>query len=200
MAVGGCRRQAGPARGRTMTTRTGSTTPLARLHRRGTASSTLILDAKHSVVAMSRNSPLGAETVNGDGFGLAGIRRRGPAAIVAFAASSRRGTTRICARSRTRCEPAVLHALRAAGGRRSSRRTVIRSATTTGSSCTTAHLAVRPVKRDLTFAVDPSLYPGDPWHHRLRVLFHLALTFGLTADPIRRGDAIRVERRGTRPA
>ena len=32
--------------------------------------STLILDAKHSVVAMALNSPLGAETVNGDGFGF----------------------------------------------------------------------------------------------------------------------------------
>ena len=32
--------------------------------------STLILDAKHSVVAMSLNSPLGAEPVNGDGFGF----------------------------------------------------------------------------------------------------------------------------------
>ena len=32
--------------------------------------STLILDAQHSVVAMSLNSPLGAETVNGDGFGF----------------------------------------------------------------------------------------------------------------------------------
>ena len=42
--------------------------------------STLILDAKHSVVAMSLNSPLGAETVNGDGFGFGwypGGRRRG---------------------------------------------------------------------------------------------------------------------------
>src|SRR5690349_19488449 len=32
--------------------------------------SALILDTQHSVVAMSLNSPLGAETVNGDGFGL----------------------------------------------------------------------------------------------------------------------------------
>src|SRR5215207_1142566 len=32
--------------------------------------STLILDAQHSLVAQSLNSPLGAETVNGDGFGF----------------------------------------------------------------------------------------------------------------------------------
>jgi glutamine amidotransferase len=31
---------------------------------------TLILDSKHSLVAQSLDSPLGAETVNGDGFGL----------------------------------------------------------------------------------------------------------------------------------
>ncbi|KAF2420112.1 class II glutamine amidotransferase, partial [Microbacterium sp. B35-30] len=30
----------------------------------------LILDAQHSVVAMAQNSPLGAQTVNGDGFGF----------------------------------------------------------------------------------------------------------------------------------
>ena len=30
----------------------------------------VILDAKHSLVAQSLDSPLGAETVNGDGFGI----------------------------------------------------------------------------------------------------------------------------------
>src|SRR6478609_4979087 len=32
--------------------------------------SVLILDAQHSLVAQSLNSPLGVETVNGDGFGF----------------------------------------------------------------------------------------------------------------------------------
>ena len=32
--------------------------------------STIVLDAKHSIVAQSLDSPLGAETVNGDGFGF----------------------------------------------------------------------------------------------------------------------------------
>ena len=32
--------------------------------------STVILDAQHSLVKQSLNSPLGAETVNGDGFGF----------------------------------------------------------------------------------------------------------------------------------
>ena len=32
--------------------------------------SELILDTQHSLVAQSLNSPLGAETVNGDGFGF----------------------------------------------------------------------------------------------------------------------------------
>lgn len=32
--------------------------------------SSLILDTQHSLVAQSLDSPLGAETVNGDGFGF----------------------------------------------------------------------------------------------------------------------------------
>ena len=37
--------------------------------------STIVLDAQHSIVAQSLNSPLGAETVNGDGFGLGWYRK-----------------------------------------------------------------------------------------------------------------------------
>ena len=39
------------------------------------------------------------------------------------------------------------------------------------------------VKRDLTFAVDPSLYPHIQGPPTLRVLFHLALTLGLRRIP-----------------
>jgi predicted glutamine amidotransferase len=40
------------------------------------------------------------------------------------------------------------------------------------------------VKRDLTFAVDPSLYPHIKGTTDSEVLFHLALTLGLQEDPI----------------
>ena len=39
------------------------------------------------------------------------------------------------------------------------------------------------VKRDLTFAVDPSLYPSIEGSTDSEILFHLALTFGLEDDP-----------------
>ena len=39
------------------------------------------------------------------------------------------------------------------------------------------------VKRDLMFAVDPSLYPEIKGQADTEVLFHLALTFGLQDDP-----------------
>ena len=40
------------------------------------------------------------------------------------------------------------------------------------------------VKRDLTFAVDPSLYPHIQGTTDSEVLFHLALTLGLQQDPV----------------
>ena len=40
------------------------------------------------------------------------------------------------------------------------------------------------VKRDLTFAVDPSLYPRIKGTTDSEVLFHLALTLGLREDPV----------------
>ncbi len=40
------------------------------------------------------------------------------------------------------------------------------------------------IKRDLTFAVDPSLYPHIQGTTDSEVLFHLALTLGLREDPI----------------
>ncbi len=64
--------------------------------------SLVILDAQHSLVAQSLNSPLGNETVNGDGFGF-GWRQPSsgtPASVVEVpyrpisTASSRRGMIR----------------------------------------------------------------------------------------------------------
>jgi hypothetical protein len=40
------------------------------------------------------------------------------------------------------------------------------------------------MKRDLTFAVDPSLYPHIHGTTDSEVIFHLALTLGLQDDPI----------------
>ena len=52
------------------------------------------------------------------------------------------------------------------------------------------------MKRDLTFAVDPSLYPHILGTTDSEVLFHLALTLGLRDDPVAAmAKAIRWSRR-----
>ena len=45
--------------------------------------------------------------------------------------------------------------------------------------------AVGKVKRDLTFAIDPSLYTHVKGTTDSEVLFHLAITFGLVDDPVK---------------
>ena len=59
----------------------------------------LILHPEHSLIAQSLDSPLGAETVNGDGFGFGWYPAGGEGGMFPrfSAASSRRGMTRICA-------------------------------------------------------------------------------------------------------
>ena len=159
--------------------------------------STLVLDAKHSVVAMSLNSPLGAEPVNGDGFGFGW-----------YPEGATRGSTPAVFRS---TEPAwhddnlreISHALRsplffthvsAAGGPpiqqtnchpfRYENWLFMHNGVISQFALT---------KRDLAFAVDPSLYPHIRGTTDSEVLFHLALTLGLADDPVKAvGDAIRM--------
>ena len=89
--------------------------------------STLILDTPHSLVAQSLNSPLGKETVNGDGFGVGWYPTHGtPGGAPALFRS---------------VEPAWYDENLSELGRPSSRRTATHSATRTGCSCTTAPCA-----------------------------------------------------------
>ena len=76
-----------------------------------------ILDTQHSLVAQSLDSPLGAETVDGDGFGF-GWYAADPAERSAgvFRASSLRGTTRTCGKSARRSIPLFFGHVRAAAG------------------------------------------------------------------------------------
>ena len=55
------------------------------------------------------------------------------------------------------------------------------------------------VKRDLTFAIDPSLYPHVRGTTDSEVIFHLALTFGLQDDPIAAMERDRAADRVRRP-
>ncbi|GAA1447343.1 class II glutamine amidotransferase [Leifsonia poae] len=150
--------------------------------------STVVLDAQHSLVKQSLNSPLGAETVNGDGFGF-GWYPSGPDA----------GT-----------QPAIFHSTEPAWNDTNLRELTeaiesplffshVRAAAGPPIQQTNCHpfryenwlfmhngaLAdFHKTKRELTFAIDPSLYPHVMGTTDSEVLFHLALTFGLMEDPI----------------
>src|SRR3954447_12163831 len=151
--------------------------------------STLILDTKHSLVAQSLNSPLGAETVNGDGFGFGWYPKDAPP-----------GTA-----------PRFFHSIEPAWNDRNLRELTqavesplffshVRAAAGPPIQQTNCHpfrhdnwlfmhngaLAdFGSVKRDLVLAVDPSLYPHIEGTTDSEVLFFLALTFGLSEDPVR---------------
>lgn len=158
--------------------------------------STLILDPQHSVVAMSLNSPLGAETVNGDGFGLGW-----------YPADAAPGV-----------EPAVFRSIEPAWHDQNLREiseavrsplffTHVRAAAGPPIQQTNCHpfrhdrwlfmhngsiSGFSTYKRDLVLDVDPSLYPSIQGTTDSEVLFHLAFTYGLMDDPVAAiGSAIR---------
>ena len=92
--------------------------------------------AEHSLIDQSLHSRLGAETTNGDGFGL-GWYDAGPAPGIS-GASSRPGTTRTCASSRPiSARPSSSRTSARRSGRPCSRPTATRSGTAAGCSCTT---------------------------------------------------------------
>ena len=149
--------------------------------------STVVLDAKHSIVSQALQSELGAETVNGDGFGFG------------WYATTREIT-----------DPALFHSIEPAWHNENLRElsraiesplffTHVRAAAGPPIQQTNCHPfryenwmfmhngtinGWGEVKRDLTMAIDPSLYSHVRGTTDSEVLFHLALTFGLRDDPI----------------
>lgn len=150
--------------------------------------SRLVLDPKHSLVQQSLNSPLGAETVNGDGFGLGWYpRERG------FGAT-----------------PALFHSIEPAWHDENLREL----AQAIASPLFFAHVraAARPpiqqtnchpfryghwlfmhngriagylgMKRELVLAVHPEFFDSIRGTTDSEIIFHLALSFGLREDPV----------------
>jgi len=148
----------------------------------------LVLNTKHSIVAQSLDSPLGAETVNGDGFGFGWFPGDPDADRV----------------------PGLFHSVEPAWNDQNLREltqaiesplffTHVRAAAGPPIQQTNCHpfrfqnwlfmhngaiADFASLKRDLTFAVDPSLYPRILGTTDSEVLFHLALTLGLADDPV----------------
>jgi predicted glutamine amidotransferase len=143
----------------------------------------LIYQPKHSLIDQSLHSRLGAETTNGDGFGV-GWYGVGD-------------------------DPAVFHSIEPAWNDRNLRELArhivspivfahIRAATATPVQLTNCHpfrhgnwlwmhngviYDFHKVKRDLVLAVDPALYPEIEGSTDSEVFFYLALTLGLEDDP-----------------
>jgi glutamine amidotransferase len=150
--------------------------------------STLILDAQHSLVAQSLNSPLGVETVNGDGFGFGWYPEGSTAGSV----------------------PALFHSIEPAWHDENLRELTnsiasplffghVRAAAGPPIQQTNCHPfryenwmfmhngfldGFSLMKRDLMLAVDASLFPLIHGTTDSEVLFYLAITLGLRDDPI----------------
>ncbi len=145
----------------------------------------LILDTQHSLVAQSLNSPLGTETVNGDGFGFGWYPRDSdmPALFHSIEPAWHDENLREITNAVT--SPLFFGHVRAAAGPPIQQ-----------SNCHPFRYenwlfmhngfldGFEKTKRDLTFAVDPSLYPLIHGTTDTEVLFYLALTEGLQDDPI----------------
>ena len=143
----------------------------------------LLFKPQNSLVVQSKHSRLGAETTNGDGFGVGwygtletpGIFRSTEPAwndrnLRELSAHSRSG--RVFAHIRASTGSAVqqtnCHPFR------NGRWLWMHNGSIAG---------FRALKRDLVLAVDPELYPDIEGSTDSELLFYLALTFGLADDP-----------------
>ena len=158
--------------------------------------SALVLDAQHSVVAMSLNSPLGAETVNGDGFGLGWYpsdASPGAAPAVFRSIEPAWHDQNLREISQAVRSPLFFAHVRAAAGPPIQQTNCHPFRHDRWLFMHNGGIAqFGSIKRELVLAVDPSLYPSIQGTTDSEVLFHLALTYGLADDPIAAvGAAIR---------
>jgi predicted glutamine amidotransferase len=143
----------------------------------------LLYKPEHSLIDQSLHSKLGAETTNGDGFGIGWYGEEDTPGIYHSIepAWNDRNLRDLSAHIRS---PIVFAHIRAAIG------SVVQE-----TNCHPFRYGnwlfmhngfigdFQKVKRDLVLAVDPSLYPSIEGSSDTEVFFHLALTFGLEDDP-----------------
>lgn len=156
----------------------------------------LILEPRHSLVAQSLNSPLGAETVNGDGFGVGWYPDDTAAGVM----------------------PALFHSIEPAWHDENLRELTwaiesplffshVRAAAGPPIQQTNCHpfrygnwlfmhngaiAGFSQMRRDLMIQLEPKLFPHVKGTTDSEVVFHLAITFGLEQDPIgAMGQALR---------
>jgi predicted glutamine amidotransferase len=147
----------------------------------------VLYKAEHSLIDQSLHSRLGVETTNGDGFGVGWYGENGAAAPTLI-----RGTgpawndPNLRELAGTVSSPLFLAHIRASTGTavqqtnchpfRNGRWLWMHNGSIRGFTS---------VKRDLTLAVDPALFPAITGSTDSELMFHLALTFGLMDEPVR---------------
>ena len=143
----------------------------------------LLLKPEHSLIDQSLHAKLGVTTTNGDGFGIGWYNAEGnPGVFRSVAPAWNEQNLRDLSQHIT--SPLVFAHIRASTG--------------TAIQQTNCHpfkygrwlwmhngqlREFRSVKRDLAFAVDPSLYPFIEGSTDTELFFYLALTQGLEDDP-----------------
>jgi glutamine amidotransferase len=143
----------------------------------------LLLKPKHSLIDQSLHSRMGAETTNGDGFGI-GWYGVGDTPGMFHSTEPAWNDRNLTELARHLVSPHVFAHIRASSG-----------GAVQQTNCHPFRFGhwlwmhnglIREfptVKRDLAFAVDPSLYPHIEGSTDSELFFHLALTFGLQDDP-----------------
>ena len=158
--------------------------------------SRVVLDTNHSLVAQSLNSPLGAETVNGDGFGLGWYASDGapgdrPAVFHSIEPAWHDENLRELTNSIA--SPLFFGHVRAAGGPPIQQTNCHPFRYENWMFMHNGFLdGFTAMKRDLVLSIDESLFPLIHGTTDSEVLFYLALSLGLQDDPIgAMGKAVR---------
>lgn len=146
---------------------------------------TILYKPAHSLIDQSLHSKLGVETTNGDGFGVGWYTQEATATPATFRDTGPAWNNRNLREIADHVRSPLFFAH-------------IRASTGTAVQQTNCHpfrygrwlfmhngaiAEFHRMRRDLTLLVDPALYPDVEGTTDSEVMFHLALTFGLEADP-----------------
>jgi len=143
----------------------------------------LLYRPEHSLIDQSLHSRLGAETTNGDGFGI-GWYGAGEVPAVYHSVEPAWNDRNLHDMAAAIESPLVFAHIRAAIGSAVQETNCHPFRYGKWLFMHNGFIGVfRTVKRDLVFAIDPSLYPLIEGSSDTEVMFFLALTFGLEDDP-----------------
>jgi predicted glutamine amidotransferase len=145
----------------------------------------LLFESQHGLIDQSLHSRMGAETTNGDGFGLGWYGRSDDPPGVYHSVAPAWNDPNLRDLAAHIESPLFLAHVRATSGTaiqntnchpfRHGRWLFVHNGVVAGFSA---------MRRDLMLGLEPDLFPGIQGSTDSEVLFHLALTFGLEEDPV----------------